>query len=76
VLKEGIVLATAGVVLGTGGAYLLARGLRSLLFEVSATDATTYAGAALFLTVVAVLACLIPSMRASRVDPVSALRQE
>jgi hypothetical protein len=76
VLKEGLVLAVVGVALGTGGAYLLARGLQSLLYEVSATDVTTYAATTLVLTATAIVACLIPSIRASRVDPVSALREE
>ena len=76
VLKEGLVLAAFGVLLGCGGAYLLARGLSSLLFEISPTDVTTFVTAALTLTAVAVVACLIPSLRASRVDPVSALREE
>ena len=76
VLKEGLVLAVFGVVLGSGGAYLLARGLSSLLYGVSPTDLATYAGTALILTATAILACLVPSVRASRVDPVTALREE
>ena len=76
VLREGLALAAIGVVLGTGGAYLLTRGMRSLLYGISPTDFTTYAGTALLLTATALLACLVPSVRASRVDPVSALREE
>ena len=76
VLKEGLALAAVGVFIGCGGAYLLARGLSSLLFEISPNDAPTYVVAAMTLTAVAVVACLIPSVRASRVDPVSALREE
>jgi predicted permease len=76
VLREGLALAVVGVVFGCGSAYLLALGLSGLLFEISHTDITTYVGAALALTTTAVLACLIPSLRASRVDPVSALKEE
>ena len=75
-LKEGLGLAAFGVVLGSGGAYLLARGLRSLLYDISPTDVTTYVGTALILTATALLACVVPSVRASRVDPVTALREE
>jgi predicted permease len=76
VLREGIVLAVVGVVLGTVGAFFLARALSSLLFEISPTDVPTYVGTALVLTTTAILACLVPSVRASRVDPVVVLREE
>jgi predicted permease len=76
VLKEGLVLAVAGVAFGLGGAYWLARGMSSLLFEITPADMTTYVGTALALTATAIVACVVPSLRASRVDPVSALRED
>ena len=76
VLKEGLLLAAFGGAVGTGGAYLLAQGLQSLLYEVSATHLATYAGTTVVLIATAIVACLLPSVRASRVDPVTALREE
>jgi len=65
-----------GSVLGLFGAAALARTFSTLLFDISPTDLATYAAAVLSLVVVAQLACLIPSIRATRVDPVAALREE
>ena len=76
VLKEGLILATLGAALGLIGAVALARSFRTLLFDVSPTDLTTYTVAALSLIAVAAAACVIPSVRATRVDPVAALREE
>jgi len=76
VLKEGLILATLGSVLGLIGAAALARTFSTLLFDISPTDLATYAAAVLSLVVVAQLACLIPSIRATRVDPVATLREE
>jgi putative ABC transport system permease protein len=76
VLREGLALAAIGVVLGSGGAYMLARGMSSLLYGTSPTDITSYVGTALLLTATAFLACLIPSVRASRADPVAVLRED
>ncbi len=76
VLSQGALTAAAGLVLGIGGSLALTRTLRSLLFAVSATDPVTFAGGALLLAGVALLACYIPARRATRVDPMVALREE
>jgi putative ABC transport system permease protein len=68
-------LTLAGIVAGIGGALLLARSLASLLFGVSATDPSVYAGVSLVLALVALAAVAIPSSRATRVDPLLALRE-
>ena len=60
--------------LGLLGAWSISRGVDSLLFDVSATDPFTFALTALTLTGVAVLACTVPALRATRIDPVIALR--
>jgi predicted permease len=75
-LVQGTFLAGTGVVLGIGGAMGLTRFLSSQLFVVSATDPQTFVAAPLFLAAVAVLACFVPARRATRVDPVQALRDE
>jgi putative ABC transport system permease protein len=74
VLRQGVTLAVAGVVLGGVGAYWLARLLGSLLFGVTAADPVTFAGVAGLLTAIAALACYIPARRAARVDPLLAMR--
>jgi len=64
------------VTLGLAGAYGLMRVLARLLFGVSATDPLTFVAVALLLTLMAACACLIPTYRATKVDPIIALRYE
>ncbi len=69
-------LVAAGLVIGVGAALVLSRFVDSMLFGVAATDALSYVGVALLLAGVGVLASLLPALRASRVDPMEALRYE
>src|SRR4029077_13407767 len=69
-------LATIGVISGAVAALLLARLIRTMLFQVSPNDPATYAAVALVLTAVALAASYIPARRATRVDPIVALRHE
>jgi len=76
VLGQGVRLAGAGVILGLLSALAMTRGLRTLLFAVSPHDPLTLVALSLVLTAVALLACYIPARRATRVDPLRALRYE
>ncbi len=76
ILSQGMLTIVVGVALGIGGSFILTRLMESLLFGVSATDTLTFAGVALLLTLVALLANYIPARRAMKVDPMVALRHE
>ena len=76
VMTHGLKLAVAGVGLGLAGAVAMTRLMRTLLYEVSATDPLTYVQVALILIIAAVVACYIPARRATKVDPMIALRYE
>jgi len=76
VVGQGMRLTIIGAVLGLAAAFGLTRLLASLLFGVKTTDPLTYAAVALVLSTVALLACAIPAIRASKIDPVIALRYE
>ena len=76
VLREGMLLAGIGIGAGVGGALALTRFLRSLLFEITPTDPLTFIGVSLILTAAALAACYIPARRATKIDPMVALRYE
>jgi putative ABC transport system permease protein len=76
VVGSGLRLVGLGVTLGLAGAYLMSRVLRTLLFGVSVYDPLVFAGNAALLIAIATLACLVPALRATRVNPIIALRAE
>ena len=76
VIKQGLTLIVVGLVIGMGGALALTRVLKSLLYDVTATDPMTFVVVSLLLTAVGLIACYIPARRATKIDPMSALRYE
>jgi putative ABC transport system permease protein len=76
VVRQGMLLAAVGIVIGLAGAVALTRVMNSLLFRVSTTDALTFATVPALLAAVAFAATVIPAWRATRVDPMVALREE
>jgi predicted permease len=76
VVREGMLVAAAGIVMGVGVAALMGRTLSALVFGVSVWDPMSYAGVLAVLALVSLISCLLPALRASRVDPMEALRLE
>jgi ABC-type antimicrobial peptide transport system permease subunit len=75
-VKQGLKLVGAGMLLGIGAAFILTRVMATLLYGISATDPMTFAGISVVLLAVAILASYIPALRATRVDPIIALRAQ
>jgi putative ABC transport system permease protein len=76
VLRQGIALVIVGIVIGLTGAFLVSRVLSSFLLNVGTTDPLTFIGVSVLLLLVALLACYIPARRATKVDPLIALKYE
>jgi putative ABC transport system permease protein len=76
VLAEGLRLVIAGLTLGLAVSLVVTRFLETMLFGVQPRDATTFAGVVVVLSAAAMLGCLVPALRAMRVDPMVALRAE
>jgi len=76
VVRQGMTMTLIGLALGLIGVFGLSRVIAGLLYGVSPTDPLTFTGVSIVLLMVALLACLIPARRATRVDPIVALRSE
>src|SRR6266702_2078527 len=76
VLRQALILAGTGIVIGLAGAFVVTQLLGSMLFGVKATDPMTYAGVVVLIAIVALVASYIPARRAARVDLIVALRYE
>jgi predicted permease len=75
-VRQGLKLVGAGMILGLGAAFILTRVMATLLYGISATDPITFLGISLVLLAVAVLASYVPALRATKVDPITALRAQ
>src|SRR6185436_10298896 len=76
VLKQGIILALIGVAIGLAGAIGLSKALASVLYGISATDPVTFILVAVIMVAVALVACFFPARKATKVDPLTAMRYE
>jgi putative ABC transport system permease protein len=76
VLRSGLMLVVVGLVLGLGAAAAAARLIQTLLYYVQPLDPLIYAAVTVLFASIAIVACLLPSLRASRIDPIIALRAE
>ena len=76
VVHHGMTLAVVGVAIGIAAALTLARFMRRLLFEINAVDPATFFSVTLLLTVVALVASVVPALRAARIDPIQSLKRE
>jgi putative ABC transport system permease protein len=76
ILRHGLVLTATGLLAGLAASIILARAMRTFLYQVSPTDPATYAAIALLLPAIALLACWLPARRATRIDAITALHAE
>jgi len=76
VLRQGLMVSLAGVTIGAVAGLGLTRWMAVLLYGVNPGDAITFVSVAVFLVLVAVIACLVPALRAGKVDPIEALRSD
>ena len=76
ILRQGLALTAVGVAIGLAVAFAATRGLTTMLFGVTRLDPATYGGVIVLLAAVATVACLVPALRAARIDPSITLRAE
>ena len=76
ILRRGLIQVAIGVTIGLTGAFFMSQALGSILVQITPRDPVTFAGISILLVLVAIAACVIPARRASRVDPLVALRTE